>query len=403
MDHSIRLGRIAGIPIGINWSVAALAGVFVFTLALSILPPYTPDAGTTSRFVAASAGVAVFFGSILAHELGHALVAQAHGIRVEKITLWLLGGLAQLSRSPATPKAEVQVAIAGPAVSAAVGVFFVCVTVIAASTTSNQALLAILSWLAGVNIALAIFNMLPASPLDGGRVLTAMLWRSLEDPHRARVIAGRCGLILGSILIIAGVAQAIWVDPTGVFTALVGLFVFTAARSEIVAAFVAGRISNIRIADVLSPYPTPVHDSTPIASLLEGLTPAQHHIARPVVRWDYTPIGYVVPSRGMSVDRWSRVSTPISTITTPISHIVTANADTTLNRYIHRWVHAGDIIVAVNDPETNATMGTLTPAQIQHLLTKPKFWGLAPDRDRRAWRLTCKIAHRAVPGRRTRK
>ena len=382
MGHTIRLGRITGISIGINWSVAALASVFVATLALVILPVHTPDASTPTRLLAAMAAVIVFFVSILAHELGHAVVAQSHGIRVEKITLWLLGGLAELDRPPPTPKAEFRVAIAGPAVSALVGVFFACITAIAAAASTNQTLLAVLSWLAVVNGALALFNILPAAPLDGGRVLAAILWRHLEDPHRSRLIAGRCGLILGVVIVCAGAVQLAVGDFSGAYSLVVGLFVFTAARSEIVSSFVDGRISKVTVGDVASLHPPLVHDATPITDFLDSVSRDQQHTARPVVGWDYTPVGYAIPVRAASVDSWHRSSTPVLAITTPSSHVVRANADAALRGYIHRWVEAGDIVVEVIDPLSREPMGTVTPAQITYLLSKPKLWGTGFDKQR---------------------
>ena len=240
---SLRLGRVLGIPVEIHWSIVAVVALFTGNLAVRALPIWVPGADLRWRLVAALVGVILFFASILAHELGHSMVAMGHGVGVSGITLWLLGGMAQLDEMVPTARAEARIAAAGPAVSGILAVFFTAVAVIGFELEAWRLAVAVAGWLGFVNLILALFNLAPAAPLDGGRILTAALWHRTGDAERARLLAGRCGLVLAALLVVGGAVQAVAVGPLeGVVTAVVGLFVFQAARIEIRSAVVRRRL-----------------------------------------------------------------------------------------------------------------------------------------------------------------
>jgi Zn-dependent protease len=182
---SLRFGRIAGIPVGASWSALLIAGLIAWSLAGSVLPAEVPGLAPAACWLAGLAGAGLFLGSLLAHEVGHALVARRAGLRVRGITLWLLGGVALLEDEPATPGDELRVALVGPAVSLALAVAFGLVAVAGSLLARPTAVVFVLAWLAVGNAALAVFNLLPAAPLDGGRVLRGLLWRR----HGSRVRA----------------------------------------------------------------------------------------------------------------------------------------------------------------------------------------------------------------------
>src|SRR5215217_5591415 len=203
MTASLRFGRIAGIPVGASWSALLIALLFAWSLGGDLLPAQVPGLVPAAYWLAGAAGAGLFLASLLAHEIGHALVARRAGLRVRGITLWLLGGVAQLEDEPASPRDELRVASVGPAVS-----------------------------LALANTALALFNLLPAAPLDGGRVLRGLLWRRHGSRVRASVTATRAGVWVGAGL----VAYALLGTFTGwgvgtLWTSLIGFFLVT-ARSE---------------------------------------------------------------------------------------------------------------------------------------------------------------------------
>jgi len=172
MNDTIRLGRIAGIPIGVNWTVIGIAALMAWSLAGRLLPGEVPGLDPAAYW-AAGAGVAVLFlASLLAHELAHAVVARRNGIGVDGITLWLLGGVARLRGEARTPGAEARIAIVGPLTSLAVGaVAFAVAAGLGRLDLAGPPALAVVAaqWLAVVNVVLGVFNLIPGAPLDGGR------------------------------------------------------------------------------------------------------------------------------------------------------------------------------------------------------------------------------------------
>src|SRR5215203_2164717 len=169
MTASLRFGRIAGIPVGASWSALLIALLIAWSLAGRLLPLEVPGLAPAAYWLAGGIGAGLFLGSLLAHEIGHAVVARRAGLRVRGITLWLLGGVAQLEDEPASPRDELRVAIVGPAVSLAVAFGLAAFGLVMLGGPAIA--VAIAAWLAVVNTALALFNLLPAAPLDGGRVL----------------------------------------------------------------------------------------------------------------------------------------------------------------------------------------------------------------------------------------
>ncbi len=384
MEDSIRLGRVLRIPIGVNWSIVAIAGLFTVALAVQAFPQTVPDAGLGSRFLAAAIAVVLFFASILAHELGHAIAALSHGVAVRGITLWVLGGVAKLDRQAPTARAEFQIALAGPAVSLGLGVFFGALAVIVAVVASLPLVVAVLAWLGGTNLLLAVFNLLPAAPLDGGRILTSILWKRRGDAEEARLIAGRCGLGLGVALIIVGIVQVFAFGQfSGWLTSLVGVFAFTAARSEITGAVIRRRLLTTTVAPIAISHPPSVPDTVTVGQLVARSGP-DGDIAHPVVRWSNDPIGFVVPAEAAA-----KLSTPERTWTRvgQVMHhpdgVIRVGGETSIDELLRRWEAGAAPLAVVTDDRSGATMGTITDAQVRRLLRPPDLWGRdrAPNLD----------------------
>lgn len=377
MSSSLRLGRVLGIPIEIHWSILAVVALFTVNLAVAALPVFVPEASLRDRLIAALIGVTLFFISILAHELGHALVALGHGVGVSGITLWLLGGMAQLDRMVPTARAEFRIAAAGPAVSFLLAVFFACASLIANQLGVPDLVLAIGIWLAVVNLALTLFNLLPAAPLDGGRILTSVLWRRFDDAEGARITSGRCGLALGVLVALYGLGVQIIVQGqlSGWITVVVGLFVFQAARTEIGSAVVRRRLKGTRAAQLASAHPPPVPDTASVHQLDLWAGPAGRHTAYPVVRWNQTPIGYVVPAPLVRLPAAQRTWTTLGQVMRSAHDIDRIGADDNLDDVLTRWGDDVTRIGVVHDTSTGVPLGTLTYPQIEPLLAAPNLWG----------------------------
>jgi Zn-dependent protease len=226
----------------------------------------------------------LFFGSLLLHELGHALQARREHVEIEDVTLWLFGGVARFRGMFPTAGAEFRIAIAGPLVSLALGTAFVLV---AALTGSSEAVDGVAAWLGYINFALLLFNLLPALPLDGGRVLRAALWRARGDFVWATNVAAAMGRAFGIGLVATGLLLFITAGVfSGVWLTFVGWFLLGAASSE--ARYVAMRdaLAGLRVGDVMTRYPVTAQADETIGRFVDDIAGQAHHHAYPVLRGD---------------------------------------------------------------------------------------------------------------------
>jgi Zn-dependent protease len=230
MRPSLRLGKVAGIDVGLHWSIALIAVLLTMSLAGTVFPFYAPGYAGGSYLIAALATAGLFLSSIVAHELGHSVVAESSGVKVKGITLFALGGVASLDGDASSPGAAARIALAGPAVSVGIGVASLVTAGIAASLGFPTLLSVGLAWLGLINLSLAVFNMLPALPLDGGRVLQAALWKRHGDRHRATISAATVGRYIGWGLVFFGLWQ--FLQGGSVWLAFIGMFVIVSARAE---------------------------------------------------------------------------------------------------------------------------------------------------------------------------
>ncbi len=376
MNDTIRLGRVAGIPVGVHWS-ALLVGVAVTAvLGIQILPGIDRDATRLAVWSAAVGGTLLFFASLLAHEFGHAIAARRHGVGVIGLTLWVLGGMAKLARQAPTPRAEFQIAVAGPAANFACGVVFGVATWALNTRDGWEVATGVALWLTGVNLLLAITNLAPGSPLDGGRVLAAWLWKRGGNAEQARLTAGRCGLVLGVLVVIAGLVEQFGFDrSSGWWTIAIGLFVATAAKGDIAGAAVRGRLDSTRLSNLMVHHPTPVPDGASIADFLGWAGTHPVATATPVVRWDHEPLGYVTPSIAHRVGTIERSWTSVARVMLPAELTPRAWTGESVADVLERLdVHLPSVVV-VHDERSHRAVGTISDEQILGLLTAPDWWG----------------------------
>jgi Zn-dependent protease len=291
---SIRFGRIAGIPVGASWSALLIAGLIAWSLAGSLLPAQAPGLAPAAYWLAGLAGAGLFLGSLLAHEVGHALVARRAGLAVRGITLWLLGGVALLEDEPATPRDELRVALVGPAVSLALAVVFGLAAVVGSAAGLPAAAVVVTAWLAVGNAALAVFNLLPAAPLDGGRVLRGLLWRRHGSRVRAAVTATQAGVWVGAGLVAYGLLGAFtgWGIGT-LWTALVGWFLISAARQERDWAVARSGLEGLRADQVMSPAPAAAPAWFTVDAFLRNYVEPWQAAVLPLRSFDGHPAGVV--------------------------------------------------------------------------------------------------------------
>lgn len=376
MSRSVRVGRIAGVPISVDAGLAVLTALFVVTLAVQGFPRAAPEASLTQRLIAAGITVGLFLASTLAHELAHATVAKRQGVGVRGITLTLFGGYARLDRQAPGPGAEFAIAAAGPAANLAIGGLLAGVTVAVARQWPERALtIGALAWLAGVNIVLALLNLLPASPLDGGRILVAALWRRLGEAELARVLAGRSGLVLSGLVLVAGLVQLRFAQWQGAVTLVVAAFLFIGARDEIRTATIRRRLNRTASGDLMVSAPPSVADSLTADELLRFAGDDRKGVAFPVVRWSSVPIGYVIPARGSRLDGLERSRTRVGELMQPVSTVARAWSTEALDDVLEREAGGSNLMVVVHEPAGGRVVGTITETQIDPLLTAPDLWG----------------------------
>lgn len=234
MPNGIRIGRIAGINIYLDWSLSIIFLLLTFSLAMGVFPRWHPDWSPGVSWGTAVAAATLFLASVFIHELSHALVGRAHGIEIKRITLFIFGGIAQLENEPKAWRAELWMAIAGPITSLLLGLIFLSLAGLTAGPLEvepeNPAelfaalspLSTLLLWLGPVNIILGLFNLVPGFPLDGGRVLRAIMWGITGSLRQATRWASRAGQAFAWMLIITGFAMILGFQVPFFGTGLVG-------------------------------------------------------------------------------------------------------------------------------------------------------------------------------------
>ena len=272
---SIQLARVLGIRIGASpsWFVV----LFVFIYLMSDTFQRVLDGSGTQAYLVAVAAVMLFFTSIVLHELGHAVVAQRLGITISGIDLWFFGGVARMSSDSDSPGTELKIAIAGPLVTLAVVGFCTAFVALLSSDPTLDVLLfyesvdispalALLGFLAFINAAVFLFNMVPAYPLDGGRIARAIFWRLSGDRNRATRAAGRMGEGFAYLVIGFGVFIAARGDLIGgIWLAVLGCFIVQAARSAIVSTRLTEHIEGITAADIMDSEPVTIPAGLPLS------------------------------------------------------------------------------------------------------------------------------------------
>ncbi len=246
MPGSLKLGRLFQIPVLVHWSLA-LAAVLV---AANLARVVSADGSITVVSVAVSLMAALaFFASVLAHELAHALTARRHGVGTERITLWALGGMAYLSDEPSTPRAQGWIAAAGPLASLALGGLGLGVAFGLGALGVRGDWLTVVAWLGVINVALALFNLLPGAPLDGGRILAAVRWRRHHDRFRAMEEAASAGRVVGWA--IAGLGLWLMLEGHGgIFILVTGVFIALNATAERAGVGVRRRLEGLLVNDL---------------------------------------------------------------------------------------------------------------------------------------------------------
>ncbi len=266
MEATIKLGRILGIPIGLHWSWFLIFGLLTWSLAAAVFPQEYPGAAGPIYWLLALGTSLLFFASVLLHELGHSVIALRNQVPVRSITLFVFGGVATIEREPPSAGIELRIAIAGPLVSLALGIGFGALGLVAGDL---PALGVPAWWLGRVNLMLAIFNMIPGFPLDGGRVLRALVWRLTGNAMRATRIATLSGQLVAFLFIAFGIWSILGGNLyNGIWLALIGWFLQNAAAASFAQSQLQQILQAVRVGQVMTPAFPVVPAAIPLDRLI---------------------------------------------------------------------------------------------------------------------------------------
>ncbi len=345
MRSSFRIGRLFGIDLRIDSSWLFVLVLVVWSLS-SLFARWHPDWAPATVLVVALFAAVSFFGSVLLHELAHSLVARLYGIDVRDITLHMFGGVSNIEREPHTPTAELLIAIVGPLTSVGLGIAMTVVASLymgllgldvdsAADLASRMGPVAtVLTWLGPINVAVGVFNLVPGFPLDGGRILRALVWIVTKDERRATLIATTIGQLVGWAFIVAGGFMALgYAVPFfgrglggGVWLALIGLFLRNAATQHQAGAAIHDALTGVRVSDLMRTEGAWVEASLPLRALVSDWILRREDGAFPVFD-NGRFVGLVCLDDVRRVDPTTFDQHTAKDVMTPLSRLVAAQPD----------------------------------------------------------------------------
>ena len=322
---SITLFHVRGIRIAVDWSWFLILFLLIFWLSDFYGQVLGESSSSSAAFGLAVASAVGFFGSIVLHELGHAFAAMRNGIGITSIQLWVFGGMARMDRESDSPSTEFKVAVAGPLVTFAIIAILAAVGIAAVGWTefrhsamveSNagvSGVMAMIAWLATVNLLVLVFNLLPAFPMDGGRIVRAIAWWRTGDRNSATRFAANLGRVFGYIFIGGGMLLIATGDAFGgVWLALIGVVINSSARAASMQTAVTGKISGLCVADVMDREPVAIPDGISVEEALDEYFLRYRWPWFPVVDAAHRFLGLVVRDKADEVPETSRASSHVS-------------------------------------------------------------------------------------------
>jgi len=336
--RDIPLGTVTGIPIGLDYSWFLIFGLLTWMLAVSYFPAEFHDSTRPLYWVMGAVTAIMMFASVVLHELGHALVARRFRIPVRGITLFVFGGVAQLEREPPSAAAELFIAIAGPIVSFALAVAF---TLLEPAVTGIMPLWGVVKYLAYINFALALFNLIPGFPLDGGRVFRAIVWASTKNMERSTLIAANVGRFFGFFFIFLGVWQMLAGNfGGGLWLAFIGWFLDNAASVQAHQTVYQTLLLGHRVSQALGRQCTAIRADTTLQQLVDDHVLAGNERCFWVTRGGEIA-GLVTLHRIKSVPRSEWTSTSAAQVMLPIDQWKRVDADAELWSAIEQMERGG--------------------------------------------------------------
>jgi Zn-dependent protease len=367
MTETIRLGTVAGVRVGLHWSVLGIVALLLFSFAGGALPAQFPDQSPAAYVLAAVLATALFVLSLLAHEVGHAVIAMRNGIEVEGITLWLLGGVARLRSEASNPGMDFRIAAVGPGISLVLGAGFTATSWVLSGAQAPELVTGVVGYLGVINIVLAVFNLIPAAPLDGGRILRSALWAWRGDRAQAQIWAARAGRVFGFLLVALGVFGVFAGTGGGLWWVLIGLFIVTMASVEENYARTSAVLGGLRARDIMTADPDIADPGYTVADFVRDVLMARRHSAFPLVGRNGDVAGMVTLNRIRALPTDQHTTTTIGEIACPIDEVPIARPDELVRELLVRLGGCADGRALVMDG--SRLVGIISPSDISGAAT----------------------------------
>ncbi|MEV4442275.1 site-2 protease family protein [Streptomyces sp. NPDC049577] len=361
MGGSIPLGSFLGIPLRMHWSAPVLIVFLGVGLAGGTLPAWVPGRSTAVYDTAGLAGAVLLTVSLLLHEAAHAVTARRAGIRVLDITVWGLGGVTRLGRA-ATPRTQFTVAVAGPLASVALGGLGIGAGFGVDRLLHWPVVSAVLVWAGGANLLLGVFNLLPAAPLDGGRIVLSAVWWRSGDRSRAQRVAGRSGQVAGFLMIAFGWAELTRGLNSGLWLMLIGGFVSVSALAEVRQSVVLAALAGVRVADAMTSPAVAGPDWRTVEDFLATEMARTQRPAVPVFDFEGRPSGVAERYRLMAVPASRRSEVRVRELAVPLAQCTVATPGEDLVEVLDRVVPTPHMVILV--VEDGHLIGTVTGEDI---------------------------------------
>lgn len=356
MRNSLRLGRIGGVTISIHFTWLIVFGLMTYSLGSGVFPSFYPHWSPSENWVVSALATILLFVSVLAHELGHMFVARAKGVPVHEITLFLFGGATNISQEIDDPGDELQIAMAGPSVSVMAAIIAFAIGYL--TTPVSEVASAIFLYLAGANIILVIFNLVPGYPLDGGRMLRAILWGMTGNVQMATRVAAILGIGIGYLCIIGGVIYAFWDVMGGIWLVAIGWFLQNAAEHSYHSqSSVTPSPSGVPVRSLMDSAPVMVRPDVMVDDLVHQYILERNVRGVPVVDGENL-VGIITLTDIKDVPREDWGHLRVLDRMTSFGHVVTVAPDTDLDVALEKMsahdIHQLPVV------EGNAVVGLLT-------------------------------------------
>lgn len=377
LGSSFTFMRVRGIPIGAHWSWVFVFALVAWSLATALFPREYPDLSGRTYLIMGVVAAVVFFLSIVLHELGHALRALREGMKIRAITLWLFGGVARFEGMFPTAGAEFRIAIAGPVVSVFLAGLFLLAAAGARSADLPEAVTGVLSYLGRINAIVVAFNLVPALPLDGGRVLRAWLWHRQRSFTAATVSAARAGKGFAYMLITLGILSFFTQAVTGgIWFVFLGWFLLQAAQAEVAFVFVRQAFRGVKMRDLMTSDPETVSPDTTIEELLGDIARTRGHSTYPVVESGHYR-GMISLRMAGAVEPSERETKRVRDVMVPAEETTPLNEDDSVLDGLEVLRSGTGRTVVLND--RGSVAGILSMSDIAKALELEQIRGISPE------------------------